>query len=308
MRRVGNKLIRAPGILTALAALWIVDLAWAAWVGLSVLQLGALTATLLLLGANLLIYRRMRGGERAYELARSVLIFIALGTGFTLMSYLGLTLHMRLADRWLAAADQILGFDWTAWYRFVRGHALLNSLLLFAYRSLALQMVITLFALPLSGMTARNHEFLWASALALLATVVVSALLPAESAWVWYHIDEPIAPGPWRDFVAVRDGSLTFLDLQQLRGLVTFPSFHASMAVLLAWSARRTRFALLSAVLNLLMIAATPTEGGHYLVDALAGIAVAVIAIAGARRFVGSVAERRVVERSVALPGPSLAE
>ncbi len=79
-------------------------------------------------------------------------------------------------------------------------------------------MVITLIALPLSGMIVRNHEFLWASALALLGTVVMSALLPAESAWVWYHIDEPIAPGPLRDFEAMREGHLTFLDLQQLRG------------------------------------------------------------------------------------------
>jgi membrane-associated phospholipid phosphatase len=251
-----------------------------------VVELGTLAATLALLGANLLIYRRMRGGERAYELARSVAVFIALGTGFTLLSYLGLTLHMPLADRWLAATDQWLGFDWIAWDRFVRGHGLFHTILLCAYRSLALQMLVTLFALPLSGMVARNHEFLWATTFTLLATVVLSTLLPAESAWVWYHSDQPVAPGPWHDFLAMRNGRLTVLDLQQLRGLVTFPSFHVAMAVMLARAAQGTRFALFSMVLNVLMIVSTPSEGGHYLADVIGGIAVAVAAIIAARRVV----------------------
>lgn len=287
MKAFGKQITSTTATVAGLVALWLVDLAWAASAGLSVLQLGALSATLLLLGGNLLVYRRMRGGERAYDLARSVAIFIALGTGFTLLSYLGLTLHAPLADRWLAQADAALGFDWTAWYRFVRAHKLFSSLLLFAYRSLGPQLAITLFALPLSGMAARNREFLTATALALLSAVLISALLPAESAWVWHRSEEEIAPGPWKDFLAMRDGRLTLLDLQQLRGLVTFPSFHAAMAVVLAWVARGTRFAWLSAALNLLMLASTPTEGGHYLVDALAGAAIAAAAIVAARRLVG---------------------
>jgi membrane-associated phospholipid phosphatase len=259
--------------------LWLLDLGWASWAGFSVLARGILLSTLLLLAANLLLYRRMRGGERAYELAFGVAVFTALGSGFTLLSYLALTLRAPLADAWLARIDAVLAFDWLAWHRFVRGHPLLNSLLLFAYRSLGPQMALTLFVLPLSGMAARNRAFLGTTGIALLLTVAVSALLPAESAWVWHQSPEPIAPGPWNDFVAMRDGSLRVLDLQGLRGLVTFPSFHVVMAVLLAWAARGTRLAFLSVVLNGLMIASTPTEGGHYLVDVLAGVAAAVAAI-----------------------------
>jgi len=291
MHGIGKNATATRCILAALAALWVINLAWAAHAGLVVLDLGTLTATLLLLGANLLLYRRVQGGARAYDLARSVAVFVALGTGFTLLSYLGLTLHMPLADRWLAAADQRMGFDWPSWYRFVRSHALFNAILLFAYRSLAVQMIVTLFALPMSGMTVRNREFLWATAFTLLATVVISALLPAESAWVWYHSDEQIAPGPWHDFLAMRDGRLPVLDLQQLRGLVTFPSFHVAMAVLLARAAHGTRCAWLSLVLNMLMIVSTPSEGGHYLVDAVAGIGVATVAILAARQLAGTASQ-----------------
>lgn len=300
MYGIGKKATASRCIMAGLAALWVINLAWAAHAGLVVLDIGTLLATLLLLGANLLLYRRVRGGARAYDLVRSVAVFVALGTGFTLLSYLGLTLHMPLADRWLAAADQWLGFDWPSWYRFVRSHALFNSILLFAYRSLAPQMIVTLFALPMSGMAVRNREFLWATAFALLATVVISALLPAESAWVWYHSDEPIAPGPWHDFLAMRNGRLAVLDLQQLRGLVTFPSFHVAMAVMLMRAAYRTRFAWLSLVLNLLMIVSTPSEGGHYLVDGIAGIAVAAIAILAARRLAGAARQPSANQRDAA--------
>jgi membrane-associated phospholipid phosphatase len=301
MHAIGKRLTTTHCILAALAALWLLNLAWAGHVGLVVADLGTLLATLLLLAANLLLYRRLRGGAPAYDLAWSVAVFVALGTGFTLLSYLGLTLHMPLADRWLAACDQRLGFDWLAWHRFVRDHALFNTILLFAYRSLAPQMVITLFALPLSGMLQRNREFLWATAFALLATVAISALLPAESAWVWYHTAEPIAPAPWHDFTAMRDGHLAVLDLQQLRGLVTFPSFHVAMAVMLVRAAQGTRFALFSLVLNLLMIVSTPSEGGHYLVDAIGGITVAITAIIAARLVVRSDAARTAATAAISI-------
>lgn len=280
---IGNIFPRAVRVPFALAALWAGDLAWAASAGMSIFQLGVLTMTLLVLSANLLFYRRIRGGERAHELALGFAVFIAIGDGFAVLSYLALTLHMNLADRWLDSADRAFGFDWMGWYGFVRGHTLFNRFLLFAYRSLGPQMVVTLFALPLSGMFARNREYLGATALALLLTVAISALLPAESAWVWHGISEPIAPGPWQDFAAMRAGQLTVLDLAQLRGIVTFPSFHASMAVLLAWAARGTRCGWFSLMLNALMIVSTPTEGGHYMVDSLAGVVVAVVAIGGTR-------------------------
>ncbi len=47
-----------------------------------------------------------------------------------------------------------------------------------------------------------------------------------------------------------------------MHGLVTFPSFHAVAAVLLASAARGTRYFPLAGAVNLLMLASTRTEGG----------------------------------------------
>ncbi len=71
------------------------------------------------------------------------------------------------------------------------------------------------------------------------------------------------------------------ISLQQAEGLITFPSFHATWAILLALSCwhRRWLFAL-SAVLNGMVLIATLTTGWHYLADVLAGIVMAAVAVA----------------------------
>jgi membrane-associated phospholipid phosphatase len=61
----------------------------------------------------------------------------------------------------------------------------------------------------------------------------------------------------------------------QYVGIVTFPSFHASMAVLLAASMRGYRYGFAAAVIvNILMLLATVPIGYHYLTDVIAGCAI----------------------------------
>lgn len=75
------------------------------------------------------------------------------------------------------------------------------------------------------------------------------------------------------------------LRLDDLYGLITFPSFHVAAAVLIAYAARGTPLAFLALVLNLVMAVSALSEGGHYLVDVLAGAAVAGLAIGVVRWF-----------------------
>ena len=74
------------------------------------------------------------------------------------------------------------------------------------------------------------------------------------------------------------------LDLLNLAGIVTFPSFHACSAVLYAWAFWPVWWMRPIALLaNVAMLASTPVDGGHYFIDLLAGIAVAIFAIFAAR-------------------------
>ena len=67
-------------------------------------------------------------------------------------------------------------------------------------------------------------------------------------------------------------------------GLITFPSFHTTWAVLLALAfLRRRRLLPLFATLNVIVIVSTLTTGWHYLVDVLGGIAVCLLAVVSLR-------------------------
>jgi membrane-associated phospholipid phosphatase len=70
------------------------------------------------------------------------------------------------------------------------------------------------------------------------------------------------------------------MNYNQTEGIVTFPSFHATLAIIMTYAVRRYRWALaVFGSLNCLMILAIPTVGGHYLVDLFGGAVVAGLAI-----------------------------
>jgi membrane-associated phospholipid phosphatase len=106
-----------------------------------------------------------------------------------------------------------------------------------------------------------------------LVTVGLSGLLPA----VGLIPDAPHVA----HFLALRADTLREIDLTRLQGLISFPSYHAAMAVLVGhalWGVPYLRVP--AALLNLVMLVATISEGGHYLVDVLAGCVIAAGAIA----------------------------
>ena len=282
--------------------IWAVDLIWASRSGILLVRAGTTLATLLALGANIAVYAslnaRYGAGDRATELALGFAIFVALGAGATLLSYLAATLASPFADPWLARADAALGFDWPAWNGFVKAHPLFQRLLRIAYVSMQIQVVLLLFVLPLSGRGGRNLEFIATMGVSLLPTIALSGLFPAESAWIHHRAlgDEGLAY--LAHLKALREGSMTTIDLRGLTGLITFPSYHSVMAVLLAYAARGTFLSFLSLVLNALMLVSVPTEGGHYLTDAIAGIAIAVASIVLVRFAARWLARRNVLRQT----------
>jgi hypothetical protein len=117
------------------------------------------------------------------------------------------------------------------------------------------------------------------------ATILVSGLVPAAGNLFdpadYRHLWPSIA---WmeRDLIAgLRDGTGRVLDLSYLMGIVSFPSFHATLPVILAWAQRDVRGLRVAApVWGAVTVLATPLFGGHYAVDVLGGLALAVPAIA----------------------------
>ena len=73
----------------------------------------------------------------------------------------------------------------------------------------------------------------------------------------------------------------------EMQGIVTFPSYHTVLGVLFPYMFRRHRWFLPVLVLNVLLIGSVPTEGAHYVVDAIAGVIIAVVALAVAQWLLG---------------------
>ncbi len=82
----------------------------------------------------------------------------------------------------------------------------------------------------------------------------------------------------WPVFYGLRDGSFRVLVAVGAEGIISFPSLHAALAVILVialWPIPILRW--LTLYLNLAVLLATPIDGSHYFIDVFAGIGVAVL-------------------------------
>lgn len=221
--------------------------------------------------------------------AQMVLVTIIM----TPLTYVAASTNFPLQDANLFALDHALGLDWEAYATTVNAHPLLASWLNYGYSMIRWPIFAIPVVLTAAARYHRLQEFTMAFALALVVTTIVSGLVPAVGAYEQVGIHMPaladIAARPFLDqtrayFDQVRDGTLRHLDIFGLAGLVTFPSFHATSAVLYAWALWPVRwFRPIAILANGAMLAATPIDGGHYFIDLVAGIVVAVLAVVAAR-------------------------
>lgn len=213
------------------------------------------------------------------------------------LSYLAASLNLPLADGFLARADALVGFDWSSVSAWISSIPWLSDALTFTYTTIMWQPFLVMFLTSVNTPGSANSEFIWTFLLSGLAAIAISGLVPALG------YEGVIGPPHIDALRSIREGAWTTLDIRQLDGIITFPSFHASVGVLFLYSVRRIRWAFcILAPLNVTLILSTPTVGGHYLVDVIAGILVAYLSIALVRRLRAWTA-RQSIEWMAWLPG-----
>jgi PAP2 superfamily len=199
------------------------------------------------------------------------LIFVNAGT---VLTYIAGACGGHLYDAPLAAIDAAFGFDWDRWYNFLVPHRNLRFVLWLAYLSLFPQILISIFWFSFHNLDYFNYELLLNNILSLLIASMLFVTFPAFG-----HL----APGRGLEVEALRalrgGGPLSF-GLSQLQGLISFPSYHTVLAVLLTYAHRRSSLLPAIALVNAIMLFSIPSYGGHYLTDIIAGAAVALLAIA----------------------------
>ena len=187
------------------------------------------------------------------------------------------SLPIPFADPTLSAWDHALGFDWVAWAKMTAG---LHDPFVLAYKSFIWQPALVTFALFLSKQHDRGWQTVFAGTMALAISTFVFAFFPAVGASEFYHFTVRTPAPPFHPvLIALKDGSMRYLDGRTFAGMISFPSYHAAGATVLAWGFWKTWLRWPMLAVNILMAVAAISMGSHYLVDILAGLVVAFVSI-----------------------------
>ena len=186
-------------------------------------------------------YTVVRPDERVARLFRAAIELFLLSFVCGSLSYAATSLNRPLWDEVFVVWDQAIGFDWRQWLGVLNGYPKVNLVLALAYHSMWPQLAIVIVALVTVRDYRRLDVLLLAFGIAAVVTVVVAGFVPALSPLAHFAItpaDHPnIVLAVPREFeaqaLALRDGSMRIIELGQAQGLVTFPSFHTVVAVLL---------------------------------------------------------------------------
>lgn len=302
-KRMGLMKSSHPRLRRADAAVWIViSLGAAAIAGFALWAPFAIEwrsflapATLaVLLAAGGRYYRAARNEARLGAILNCTAQIIGFAAVAAPLSYIAATAGFPLRDSMLDAWDHHLGFDWTATMSFIAARPALALLLLLAYSSFALQTVTTVLALGVAGQLDRLGTFVAAFVCTTLITIAGSAVYPAAGPYLFLELQPaaahgflPVSSTSWPVFLGLRDGTLHTVYGLNSEGIITFPSLHAALGILFAaalWRVAVVRWIALA--LNGAMLIATPAYGSHYVVDVIAGVAIAIICWLAVARFV----------------------
>lgn len=236
--------------------------------------------------------RFLANGARVLALALGAMV--ALTTAVAILSYLAVSTNLPLQDARYAAMDRAMGFNWLGFLAFVNDRPWLARCLTAAYHTSLIQIFAVLGLLSLLQRTQDLADFIAIFAVTSGVVIVVSALVPAAGAVLHYNPEASLRTSfqaiagrwHWDDFTALRDGRYSLISLAQIEGLVTFPSFHTVMAIMTTYAVRSLMLVFWPvALLNFVVVVSTLPEGGHYLIDVIAGGLIALAAIAVVARL-----------------------
>jgi len=242
---------------------------------------------------------------RVELLWRGAIITSLIALQGVVFSYFATAAALPLQDRLLAEIDRSLGFIWPSMLVQFNATPWLADALALAYQSIGFVACGTVVLLSLSAEVERLSELLALLCVSVVGLCATMLLVPAAGAFAYYDPSpQQFASFGARDqmwtffnaFAALRDGTVTQIDLSHTDGIVSFPSFHTILGIITAYALRDWRLLRLPILLlNATMIVSTLPVGGHHLVDLVAGAGVAFGSILLVRRI-----------SSMAYPSPAM--
>ena len=265
----------------AIAVLAICDWLWATHAGLSFGHWTLSAVLVALLFAVGFFYDSIRRSKPLADMGLYGGLWVVFTFAAAILTYLMATLGFALRDAELAQMDSALGFSWPAWFGLVNAHLWLKRLFVVAYASLLPELVATIIYFAHVGRSDRNAELWWGALVSLLITATISGICPAAGAFVFFGVPEHAQATYLPHLLALRDGTGSTFLVNEMQGIISMPSYHTVLAILVAYAYRGCgRVFTLALLLNGVMLLSIPSEGGHYLIDVVAGGAIAAVTIA----------------------------
>jgi hypothetical protein len=272
--------LRLASLLTIVVALTAAAIP-AGWLGVRWSVAGSASAALslaVLLGASL---RLRSAGLATTRIATFSEIFgIALLGGLlsAAVAMVALRSGAPMADPWLKSADSTFGLSAQALVAGIAGLGFSLEPLHLIYHSSFPQIAGTILLLSLLGRRLEAWRLCFLFLVTLLSCALISFVIPAYGSFV-DAAPSTIAALPagagtfaFGTVDQLRQAGVAILAIHDLEGVITFPSFHTIMALLVVqawWWNRFLRLPVLG--WNLAVIFSTLPMGGHYFVDLVAG-------------------------------------
>ena len=209
------------------------------------------------------------------------LCMVAFSLCLAVLTYAGTPLNAPLADWWLIKADAALGVHLPTIVDWSENHAWISFAMNRAYYSVLPSTLLALVVLGLDSDVRRLRDFVNYFIIAGLITTAIYFVFPAEAPAAAFGYEATAAQQRFVDhFHGLRSGQMTLISMNNLEGLITFPSFHTTWAILLAFAFRPYRWLFWPMLLlNAAVCISTVTTGWHYATDVLGGILTAAVAV-----------------------------
>lgn len=271
-------LLRFPELLTILALL-VASLLWSTHLEMGFRDYGHILVANGVLLCAWIFYGISKRSGRLSEMGYYGALWISFSAIGAMLTYLAAYMPGPLYDAQFTELDGAIGFSWLTWYELTRANVAVDTLLRLAYHSLIVQILGSIVIFAHTERAGRNQELFWTAVIALLITSALSKLFPAAGTFYHFKIDleRAIHLPHLLNLLAGTQAEFSFNDMQ---GIVTFPSYHAALAIIFIYVHRGHRILLPAmAVLNVLVLLSTPSFGGHYLADIIGGCLVALVSI-----------------------------
>jgi hypothetical protein len=242
-------------------------------------ELACVMALLLLTSALL---RRQTRRTRISDLAGAFGINWLGGFVCGAIALAGLHLNFPVADPLLRSADLALGIDAVLVVdALMRQGQWLFSLMAPAYAYTIPLMTLSIFGLVLMGERSEAWRACFCFNRTLLTACLITAMVPAKGLASWFdaellkHLPDRAARYAFQRFDQFYYGQDPELGVDAIEGVVTFPSFHMIMGLIVLAMWRKNPLALgMASGWFALMVLSTFPYGGHYAVDLVGGLIV----------------------------------